>query len=183
MSDGQPPEPPLPLLFQLLGNSFPPSTPPFSAQNIEINFGAGFPVIEPITGAGSHPGILNLLSNINDLIANPAGLELSAETIFTEGYHTPEDGDFWEPVCVRIPEEELSSYVDRRRVTDSLRKEIAEKEGEEINCPICQEEMKTNQHVFKTKCGHVFHQKCLKEWLVEKCERPTCPMCKTDVRE
>ena len=43
-------------------------------------------------------------------------------------------------------------------------------------CTICLEEVKS----FPLKCGHVFHQECLKKWLNEK---KTCPNCRIKIKE
>ena len=64
-------------------------------------------------------------------------------------------------------------------------KKTAKKHNLDMNstdCCICAEDIKSRQHISITKCNHVFHMKCLRTWLIEKCQKPTCPMCRTDVR-
>jgi hypothetical protein len=49
---------------------------------------------------------------------------------------------------------------------------------EEI-CPICFEKFKNtpDKAIFKTSCGHKFHNDCLYEWH----DQATCPSCRTDI--
>ena len=49
-------------------------------------------------------------------------------------------------------------------------------------CPICIETIKTGSECTLLPCGHVYHKNCAQKWLTEKCKRPTCPMCRADVR-
>ena len=43
-------------------------------------------------------------------------------------------------------------------------------------CPVCLDDFKLHQKVARTHCGHLFHCKCLKQWLVA---HVTCPLCLT----
>lgn len=45
-------------------------------------------------------------------------------------------------------------------------------------CSICMEDIKLRLIISVTKCGHYFHSKCLKRWLVNKCSKPRCPCCR-----
>ena len=77
---------------------------------------------------------------------------------------------------------EFSSFFPRT----IMGKETAKKHGIDIancECCICADVIKSRQHICITKCNHVFHKKCLKTWLTEKCPKPTCPMCRTDIRK
>ena len=47
-------------------------------------------------------------------------------------------------------------------------------------CAICQEDMKKNQLVLKTHCGHFFHKKCISKWYGKQNFTPTCPMCRAE---
>ncbi len=40
-------------------------------------------------------------------------------------------------------------------------------------CSICLENFKPQTSVYKLKCKHYFHKKCLKQWMKQK---PTCPL-------
>jgi hypothetical protein len=44
---------------------------------------------------------------------------------------------------------------------------------DDINCPICYDNI-TNEF-FITHCGHIFHNKCFKEWSEQKY---SCPICR-----
>ena len=91
----------------------------------------------------------------------------------------PPQDDFWEAVPVRLTTIEFEKQVDILSMSHSNR----EKYGiEDTTCSICQEEIKCRQHFGILKCGHIYHKRCIKEWLVERCEQPTCPCCRNDVR-
>jgi hypothetical protein len=44
-----------------------------------------------------------------------------------------------------------------------------------VDCVICCEEITSPGEMFKTPCGHVFHNSCLTPWLLTK---TTCPLCR-----
>ena len=46
-----------------------------------------------------------------------------------------------------------------------------------IDCSICMEDV-GNKGVYNLSCGHLFHQGCLNEWLLNN---DTCPMCREKV--
>ena len=50
-------------------------------------------------------------------------------------------------------------------------------------CPICYEEFEMDDSCGLTKCNHLFHMDCIKEWLTNKCRIPICPICRNDLRE
>lgn len=48
-------------------------------------------------------------------------------------------------------------------------------------CGICFKQLTYLAH--KPGCGHLFCEDCLKDWLTLHCTKPTCPLCRTDVRD
>jgi|GEM_PF-4408122 len=50
-------------------------------------------------------------------------------------------------------------------------------------CPICYEEYGLAQAVYKTSCGHLFHNDCLNAHFEahNPYMNPTCPVCRSDV--
>lgn len=46
-------------------------------------------------------------------------------------------------------------------------------------CSICMNEFKSAELVIKLGCGHIYHEKCIKEWLSRK---KTCAVCKFEVK-
>jgi len=50
-------------------------------------------------------------------------------------------------------------------------------------CSICMDDITNESCVGVLKCGHGFHNNCIKEWLMEKCLKPNCPLCRKDVCE
>ena len=51
----------------------------------------------------------------------------------------------------------------------------------EKECPICFEEYKEdqvkNKEIVITECGHLYHKKCIENWLEEK---KNCPVCRCE---
>ena len=85
---------------------------------------------------------------------------------------------FLEPVHVRLSKDEFDA-MPVSVMSKKLRKQLKD---DEPCCPICMENIKTRCHCTVLPCGHVYHKNCARKWLTEKCERPTCPMCRADVR-
>lgn len=53
------------------------------------------------------------------------------------------------------------------------------KEVEDLQCPICFENIKENELINETPCGHIYHNKCLSNWLKNK---NSCPKCRAKVK-
>ena len=49
--------------------------------------------------------------------------------------------------------------------------------GDNEQCNICLDEME-NMDTFKTPCNHIFHNRCVAQWLLIN---DTCPLCRTIV--
>lgn len=49
------------------------------------------------------------------------------------------------------------------------------------NCTICLEDFKDKVRVIKLTCGHIFHEKCIKEWCNKELKGPKCPNCNEDI--
>ena len=48
-------------------------------------------------------------------------------------------------------------------------------------CCICIEDFKNEQIVRQSPCGHIFHDKCIMEWIKTKIESPDCPQCRKEI--
>ena len=48
-------------------------------------------------------------------------------------------------------------------------------------CSICLENFKKKSKVSMTPCKHVFHYKCIKDWLYKNVKNPKCPNCNKEV--
>lgn len=48
-------------------------------------------------------------------------------------------------------------------------------------CPICHEKYGTTKGIYKTDCGHIFHNDCLYEFCEHKHGDISCPMCRADL--
>ena len=78
---------------------------------------------------------------------------------------------------------DMSSPPPPVRFTSKEFKEIlpiinAKKEHTIHTCAICMEDIKVRSRICMTKCGHCFHSRCLRTWLVSKCQTPQCPCCR-----
>ena len=78
---------------------------------------------------------------------------------------------------------DMSSPPPPVRFTNKEFKEIlpiinAKKEHTIHTCAICMEDIKVRSRICMTKCGHCFHSRCLRTWLVSKCQTPQCPCCR-----
>lgn len=48
-------------------------------------------------------------------------------------------------------------------------------------CIICFGEYKSGDRLCRMPCRHIYHAKCMYEWL-DKAKQPCCPLCKMDLR-
>ena len=59
-------------------------------------------------------------------------------------------------------------------------------------CPICWDDMIDKKHIHTTKCGHIFHYKCILKWISHKdchfikpgdngIRNTTCPNCRGNI--
>ncbi|CAB3233839.1 unnamed protein product [Arctia plantaginis] len=49
-----------------------------------------------------------------------------------------------------------------------------------VLCTICSDHVNKNENIFVTKCGHLFHDHCLVQWLERS---KTCPQCRNKVTD
>ena len=54
-----------------------------------------------------------------------------------------------------------------------------DKYSENYQCIICMEEFVKKEKLKLLPCGHIFHNNCIKEWLLKE---KTCPFCKSEIR-
>ncbi len=76
---------------------------------------------------------------------------------------------------------ELDAQLMRRGglTSNDLKRILVPVRGIEEDCVICMERSKRNDKMARLQCGHVFHCKCLQEWLGGS---HTCPLCRADLR-
>ena len=48
------------------------------------------------------------------------------------------------------------------------------------SCPICVENFKKGDKVFKLPCDHLLHMACVKPWFAKSC---SCPLCRLDLNK
>ena len=51
---------------------------------------------------------------------------------------------------------------------------INKQEGDYKECVICLEDMGKNQELILIKCSHIYHKKCLEDWISKN---SICPLC------
>ena len=84
----------------------------------------------------------------------------------------------------RITLDEVRNVLQRKhRMNQEEVLEFEEQKNDEYPCVICMEEIKYGARISKTKCGHCFHSKCLRKWLVNNCNEPQCPCCRKNLIE
>lgn len=47
------------------------------------------------------------------------------------------------------------------------------------SCLICTEDFNNNDEIKKTKCNHIFHTNCIKQWLCKESNK--CPICRIEI--
>ena len=67
-----------------------------------------------------------------------------------------------------------------RSIASQPVRDISSEEDSVFTCSICLEDIRTGDRVRALRCGHVFHIKCVDEWLAQRAE---CPNCNQSFRE
>jgi hypothetical protein len=88
--------------------------------------------------------------------------------------------EFLEPVKLTLKPKEFSMLIKRKRMGKQT---INELKISDCRCAICQYDIKSRQHFSLLDCGHIYHIECSRQWFTKECIRPTCPTCRTDVRD
>ena len=83
--------------------------------------------------------------------------------------------EFFKPVDLRLTDTEFKA-IERRVMGRPLMRELGIDECPD--CPICMEKIKSRQHCTVLPCKHLMHVNCAKQWLMEHCTKPTCPLCR-----
>ena len=68
-----------------------------------------------------------------------------------------------------------SEQIDKLPLTTFKKKKFTEN----FQCIICMEEFQEKEKVKLLPCGHIFHDNCIKQWLLNQ---KTCPFCKDEIR-
>ena len=74
---------------------------------------------------------------------------------------------------IRMSSKEYNTKIKRR---------ICSKKDGEITCVLSMEKIKRGHTIAITECGHKFKSKELRIWLTKKCVKPTCPMCRKNLK-
>lgn len=70
-------------------------------------------------------------------------------------------------------------YTRRTQSIERKLPRIVVKDASEYDyeCPICIDDIVTNDEISKLPCGHYFHSDCIYTWVLEK---NVCPLCKME---
>jgi hypothetical protein len=74
------------------------------------------------------------------------------------------------------PEEVEEAFIDL--IPESEIKDVEKFHGENSDCIVCLNSFQSGDLVTTLPCSHVYHSKCIKDWLKTN---PTCPVCKYEI--
>lgn len=86
-----------------------------------------------------------------------------------------------------LPQHLAEAYIDETNKFFSNKYDTIEYSHEEIeNCSICMDKLNVNydnkdEKVILLKCGHCFHEQCLKSWYKSSTKK-NCPICREDLK-
>ena len=145
---------------------------------------------------------LNDIDFINEILAS----EIESQTL--ENFEDNDllyDDDFQEQIAINqvdqqimdelYPNPDSMSYEQLLQLEDNMgnvnkglsKKQIEnlpnvyydkDKYSENYQCIICMEEFQKKEKVKLLPCGHIFHDNCIKEWLLKQ---KSCPFCKSEI--
>lgn len=79
-------------------------------------------------------------------------------------------------VAIRSVKKRITDLINYRRLVSNMDQRFPDATPEELAenhlCVVCREELRTN--VKRLPCGHLFHANCLRGWLEQTQECPTC---------
>lgn len=78
---------------------------------------------------------------------------------------------------IEIPENDVKITLDENEYNKLERINVGEKMEE--NCSICMEEIEKGNEIIRLPCKHIFHEKCIKSYLLEYNYK--CPLCRYDI--
>ena len=84
-----------------------------------------------------------------------------------------------EVVKITLTREQYNEFIKTNIMTKNLLDLHSIKDEK---CSICQENVNIGDNCAITPCNHLYHSTCSIEWFIKKCIRPTCPICRMDVR-
>lgn len=83
----------------------------------------------------------------------------------------------------RINQRNLRNYSENRiKIPGSFFThyyELSQNLSIDMTCPICQEDAQENDKWRKLLCNHIFHSKCIDDWI--QIGQNTCPMCRAQI--
>ena len=110
---------------------------------------------------------IHSMDNITDILSDLIATQVEMDDL--------EEFDDLEDIPIRLTDTEYKQVIN---VLSS-----SEIKSEQSGCSICQDNFTGNEKCHVIECGHAYHGDCLKRWLCETCQIPTCPNCRYDSRE
>ncbi len=125
------------------------------------------------------PRIVRLPLDNTSILQNHTNLDVLENlmtSLFGAGHFEIGDGQggIYDDVKICLDEKDFETELEHFEYKN---KENEEEENKE--CIICTDTFKEGDLVSKTRCGHIFHDDCLKPWLLNQSVK--CPVCRTEV--
>ena len=72
----------------------------------------------------------------------------------------------------------LKAAMELQKKSDQLDRVLEEVTTCDVEpCSICHDDLDANCQVVRLPCGHHFHRKCVKKWLLSRASHSRCPLC------
>ena len=111
--------------------------------------------------------VLHRLNQFDDMV------EISANELLNDSDYEPSENSESDATHVETPDKLtnkqlslLTHFIVKKKQTDTM------------ECAVCLETLRFRQHCRELKCKHIFHKKCIDQWLKRDAR---CPTCRTSV--
>ncbi len=126
------------------------------------------------------PRIVRLPLHDTSILQNHTNIEVLENlmtSLFGAGHFEVGNGEggFYDDVKVCLDENDFNTELEHFEYKNKENEE----EEENKECIICTDAFKEGDLVSKTRCGHLFHDDCLRPWLLNQSVK--CPVCRTEV--
>ena len=162
--------------------SRPRPTPPASSANQRPTSQPGQPERPSTATEGGTPPFLNgvpldqLPDDILQFILQQIGASNMPEGM-SFGFQVPEGGPNGIPVeSSNAPPPASTKAIRQLPIVSVTPQDLVDESNRE--CCICFEEHTIGEKVCRLPCAHIFHVKCIHQWLTKHC---TCPICRYEV--
>ena len=84
---------------------------------------------------------------------------------------------------VRLTAQEYTDSIKKYKGSQRVLNDLGLPTDNNPTCPICLESLLYKRIWHGTRCGHLFHPRCLQHYLTKKCVQPKCPVCREMIAE